>query len=199
MRSKFVKLTVLVLLAGSVSQLADAKPKRHSRPPAPASGAIQAPPALSVGRSAGSWKIVHYTIAFDGTGVSGDMAGLVAVGKSSVGKKQIEGPVCLSAESAAKDNLGARLREIISFGPEWTVVRSQVTDGKVDFFATMNDPGLGKSEMTITGTISPTKTDLVLTTDGYQPAPGKGHIHTVMKQENSRVGDCTPDEDGWSG
>jgi len=64
----------------------------------------------------------------------------------------------------------------------------------VDFYATMDDPQQGRAEMTITGRISPTLTSLTLTADSTQPAPGKGHIHTVMKQENVRVGSCTPGE-----
>lgn len=150
-------------------------------------------------RQPGSWRIVHETVAFDGTNVEGGMAEMVKAGKTSIGKKDIGGPVCLTAAQASKDDLTARLQEITQFGPEWKVVRSGLTDGKVDFLATMNDPAQGKGEMSVTGRISPTRTDLTLTTDGYQPAPGKGHIHTVMKQENTRVGDCTPDEDTWGG
>ena len=123
------------------------------------------------------------------------MADMVKAGQSSIGKPDIGGPLCIAEEQTAKDDLASRLREISQLGPEWKVVRSQVIDGKVDFLAKMDDPQQGKGEMTITGQISPTLTALVLTSDGYQPAPGKGHIHTVMKQENSRVGDCTPGQD----
>jgi Protein of unknown function (DUF3617) len=151
-----------------------------------------------VQRQPGSWNMVHYTMAFDGTGVEGDMAEMVKAGKASVGQKDFGGPVCLSAEQAGKDDLTARINEAMHFGPEWKVIRSEVKNGKIDFSAAMDDPQQGKGAMTITGQITPTTTDLLVTTDGYQPAPGKGHIHTVMKQENSRVGDCTPDEDTLS-
>jgi Protein of unknown function (DUF3617) len=149
-------------------------------------------------RQPGSWTMLHYTMAFDGTGLEGDMAQMVEAGKASVGVKDFGGPVCLSAEQAGKDDLTVRINEAIHFGPEWKVTRSEVKDGMVDFAAAMDDPQQGKGEMTITGQITPTTTDLLVTTDGYQPAPGKGHIHTVMKQENSRVGDCTPGEDAIS-
>jgi hypothetical protein len=83
-----------------------------------------------------------------------------------------------------------------SLGPEWKVIRSQVKpDGEVDFAATMKDPVQGKAKMTIIGPITPTTPDLLVTTDSWQIAPGKGHIHTMMKQENSRKGDCTPGQD----
>lgn len=155
--------------------------------------------AAPVQRQPGSWQLVHYTVAFDGTGIEGFMAELVAAGKASIGKKDFGGPVCLSAAQAGKDDLAVRLHEAILFGPEWKVVRSAIAaDGEDDFTATMDDPAQGHSEMTITGTITRAATDLVLTTDAYQPAPGKGHIHTVMKQENTRVGDGTPGEDAMS-
>ncbi len=67
----------------------------------------------------------------------------------------------------------------------------------MDFAASFDDPANGKAEMTITGLLTPTTTDLLVTTDSWQPAPGKGHIHTMLKQENSRKGDCTPDQDSW--
>jgi hypothetical protein len=148
-------------------------------------------------REPGSWRTLQYFTAFDATGVEGGMAEMTAAGKASVGKKQFGGPVCLSAATAAKDDLTARLGEAIRFGSEWRVIRSQVIDGKVDFLATMDDPQNGKGTMTITGQITPTTTDLIVTTDSQQPAPGKGHIRTVSKQENTRVGDCTPGEDQW--
>jgi hypothetical protein len=154
--------------------------------------------APSTQRQPGSWNMLHYTMAFDATGVEGGMAEMVKAGQASVGKKDFGGPLCLTAERAAKDDLSARLGEAIRFGPEWKIIRSQVsTAGEVDFVATMEDPAQGKAQMTITGQITPTITDLLVTTDAWQPAPGKGYIHTVMKQENSRKGDCTPSQDTW--
>lgn len=152
----------------------------------------------TVHRQAGSWRTLQYFMNFDASGVDGGMANMVAAGKASVGKKQFGGPVCLTAEVAGRDDLTTRLNEAIDLGPEWKVIRSQMKDGAIDFLATMDDPQNGKSKMTITGQITPTTTDLIVTTDSHQPAPGKGHIHTVSKQENTRVGDCTPGEESWS-
>jgi hypothetical protein len=56
----------------------------------------------------------------------------------------------------------------------------------------MDDPTHGKGRMTITGKLSPTTTDLILTSDGTLPAPQKGSIHTVIKTENGREGECEP-------
>ena len=185
------KALPLIVLALFAVQPADARQGHRGK----AGSAAQAPVDVAIIRRAGSWTMTHTTLAFDVTGVEGGMANLAAAGKASVGKPDVGGPVCLAAKTTRKDNLAARLREMIQIGPEWKVVRSTVTGGKVDFFATMNDPEQGTAEMTIAGRISPTLTSLTMTTDSHQPAPGTGHIHTVMQQENVRVSDCTPGED----
>lgn len=149
-------------------------------------------------RQPGSWTIVHSTMAFGADNVAGGMAEMVKAGKASIGKKDIGGPLCLSAETAGKDDLVARLNEGIRFGPDWRVTRSEIKDGKINYAAVREDPTEGKSELTITGTLTATTTDLIVTTDGWQPAPGKGHIRAVLRQENSRVGDCSPGQDPWS-
>ena len=148
--------------------------------------------AMPVKRQAGNWEALHYTMAFEATGVTGSMAEVVKAGQASIGQKDFGGPECLDAGTAAKDDLMARIGEAMHFGPEWTITRATVSDrGKVDFAASMDDEVQGRGEMTITGVITPTTTDLLVTTDAFEPPPGKGHIHTVMKQENTRVGDCT--------
>jgi Protein of unknown function (DUF3617) len=131
-------------------------------------------------------------MAYDAKGLSGDMAEMVKAAQAMVGKKEIGEPVCLSAERVAKDDLAKRLAEAIQLGPEWKTTRSAVKDGNVYFEATMNDPAQGSGKMTITGTLSPTTTDLIQTNNGTLLAPQKGQIHTVIKTENRRVGDCTP-------
>lgn len=135
---------------------------------------------------------MHYTTAYDASNVTGAMAEMVSARQAMIGKKDFGGPACLDAATVATDDLAGRLREAIQIGPEWSVKRSMVVDGKVNFLAVMDDPQMGKGELSITGTIGPTTIDLIVTSDGYQPAPGKGHVHTVMKQENTRIGDCAP-------
>ena len=150
------------------------------------------PPADTIHRRPGSWEALNYTMAFDATGVTGSMAEIVKAGQASIGQKDFGGPECLTLETTAKDDLMARIGEAMHFGPEGTITRATVSDrGKVDFAASMDDEVQGRGEMTITGVITPTTTDLLVTTDAFEPPPGKGHIHTVMKQENTRVGDCT--------
>ena len=149
-------------------------------------------------RQPGSWTLLHYTMAFDADGVSGGMRDMVAAGQASIGKKDFGGPLCLSAAQAAKDDPAARLAEAVRLGPEWKVIRSKVSAGKVDYAASMDDPAMGRGTITIKGNISPTTTDLLVTTDSFEPPPGKGHIHTVMKQENTRVGECTARQDLWN-
>lgn len=153
--------------------------------------------AVSTKRQPGSWSMIHYTMAFEAENVAGGMADMVKAGQASIGKKDFGGPLCLASERATKDDLTARIKEAIQFGPEWKIIRSSAPGGKVDFAAAMNDPQAGKATLTIVGQITATNTDLVVTTDSYEPAPGKGHIHTVMKQENTRVGDCSPGQDPW--
>lgn len=159
--------------------------------------AADATPAASPKRQPGSWAFLNYTMAFEGKNVAGDMAEMVEAGRSSIGKKQFGGPLCLTAELAAKDTLETRLREAIRFGQEWKVVRSTIKDGNVVFEAMTDDPRPGMGKMTITGILTPTTTDLLLTTDSWQPAPGKGHIHTMIKTENTRKGECMPGQDVW--
>ena len=134
--------------------------------------------------------MLHYTMAFDASGVKGGMVDLVAAGQASIGKKQFVGPVCLTSAVTAKDDLASRIAEAIHLGPEWKIVRAETKDGQLDFAATKKDPQAGKVSLTVTGMITPTTTDLLVTTDIREPGPGTGHIHTVVKQENSRLGDC---------
>jgi Protein of unknown function (DUF3617) len=157
-----------------------------------ACGPAQPPADTRLQRQPGSWTMIHYTMAYDAKGLSGDMAEMVKAAQAMVGKKEIGEPVCLSAERVAKDDLAKRLAEAIQLGPEWKTTRSAVKDGNVYFEATMNDPAQGSGKMTITGTLSPTTTDLIQTNNGTLLAPQKGQIHTVIKTENRRVGDCTP-------
>lgn len=186
MRNALLPVTVALLLTGCLAQ-----PARDESGDAPLAQ------ATSLKRQPGSWAFLNYTMAFEGKNVEGGMAEMVKAGRSSVGKKQFGGPLCLTHELAAKDTVETRLQEAIRFGPEWKVVRSAVNDGTVDFEATMDDPVQGKGKMTITGQLTPKTTDLLVTTDSWQPAPGKGHIHTVMKTENTHKGECTPGQDVW--
>ena len=194
MKTGIAKVLGIILLTSVGAQAAEAKPasKRKTTPSARSIAKTKLDPLIV--RRAGSWTMTHTTLAFDATGVEGGMAEMAAAGKASVGKPLVGGPVCLTPKTTRKDNLASRLREAIQFGPEWKVVRSTASGGNVDFYATMDDLQQGHAEMTITGRISPTFSNLTLTTDSTQPAPGMGHIHAVMKQENVRVGDCTPDQ-----
>ena len=144
----------------------------------------------TVHRRAGSWKMVHTVTAFSASNVSGGMADIVAAGEASIGKPDVGGPVCLEAAQVAGDTLSTRLEEAVRLGPEWHVTRSTVKNGKVDFSASMDDPVQGRGTLTITGYVSAIATNLVVTTDAHQPAPGKGRVRTVMKQDNARIGDC---------
>ena len=146
----------------------------------------------TVHRRAGSWKMVHTVTAFSASNVSGGMADIVAAGEASIGKPDVGGPVCLEAAQVAGDTLSTRLEEAVRIGPEWHVTRSTVRNGKVDFSASMDDPVQGRGTLTITGSVSAIATNLVVTTDAHQPAPGKGRVQTLMRQDNARIGACMP-------
>ncbi len=149
----------------------------------------------SIQRQPGSWSMLTYTMAMEGTGLTGDMAEMIKAGQASVGKKEISDPVCLTAATVGKDDLAKRLAEAIRLGPEWKTTRSVINASKVDFEAAMDDPAQGEGKMTITGTLSATNSDLIVTSEGTLPSPQKGRIRTVMKTENTRTGDCTPGQD----
>ena len=146
-------------------------------------------------RQAGSWTMQQQIIAYDATGVTGQMADMVTAGKAAVGTRDMNGPVCLTADTVAGDDLQARLHEAVQFGREWTVERSSLKDGNVDFAATFHSKDQGDGKMTIIGTITPTLTDLTLVTSSRRPGGGTGQITTTMHTRNERVGDCTPGED----
>ena len=141
-------------------------------------------------RQPGSWKIVHTMTAFHATGVTGGMADMVAAGKASIGKPDNGGPVCLTAADTTKDTLRTRLDEAMRMGSEWRVVRSDFRDGRIDYAAALDDPVQGKATLSISGAISPVSTNLIVTTDAHEPAPGTGHIRTVARHEAARLGNC---------
>lgn len=152
-------------------------------------------PEALLKRQTGSWTFRHEIVAYDATGVTGDMAEMVKAGKASVGTKDDSGPLCLEAKAVSDDSQSKRLQEAIQFGPEWKVGRSTFEDGKVDFKATMRSAEQGDGEMTIVGTLSPTLTDLTVITVGNRPGGGTGSIRTNFHTRNERVGACTPGED----
>lgn len=152
--------------------------------------------AASPKRNPGSWLVTTVTTRYDATGLPPAMKDMAEAGKASIGKKDVGGPVCLTAAKAAEDTVNARLQEAVRFGSEWQVERQEFKNGVIDFVATRFDPAQGDSRMAIKGTITPEHTKLTLITTATQPG-GPGRIETEMVTENSRVGDCTPGQDEW--
>lgn len=153
-------------------------------------GCTASPPTENaIVRQPGSWKIVHTITAFNATGVSGGMADMVTAGKAAIGKPD-NGVACLTAADTAGDTLRTRLDEAMRMGPEWKVVRNSLIGGKVDYAAAMDDPVQGKATLSITGALSAASTNLIVTTDAHEPAPGKGYVRTVARHEAARLGDC---------
>lgn len=151
--------------------------------------------AAPVQRQAGSWTMERQVIAYDATGITGQMAGTVAAGKAAVGTRDMGGPVCLTEETVVDDDLLARLHEAIQFGPEWKIERSEQRESNVDFAATFESVDQGSARMTIIGTITPSLTDLTVVSSSRPPGGGSGQVTTTMHVRNERVGDCTPGED----
>ncbi|BCA60700.1 DUF3617 family protein [Sphingomonas sp. HMP6] len=161
----------------------------------PAQKSLSAAPEILLKRQPGSWTFESEILAFDATGMSGDIAEMAKAGKAAVGTKNGSGPACLEAKTVSDDSFKKRLQEAIQFGPEWKVQRSSFEDGKVDFKATMRSVDQGDGEMTIVGTISPTLTDLTLVTTSNRPGGGTGSLRTTIHTRNARVGACTAGED----
>lgn len=185
MRHSLILLTIAASLAACSVQ-----------PAKDETGDDSIPEAASPKRKAGSWLVTTMTMRYDTAGLPPAMKDMADAGKASIGKKDVGGPVCLTAAKAAEDTVNARLQEAIRFGSEWRVERQEFKNGTVDFVATRFDPMDGDSRMEIKGTVTPEHTKLTLVTTATQPG-GPGRIETEIATENRRVGDCTPGQDEW--
>lgn len=183
--SRLIPLTLAGLLAACSAQ-----PTRNETGDGPVAASV------SPKREAGSWLVSTMTTRYDTSGLPPAMKDMAEAGKASIGKKDVGGPVCLTAAKAAEDTVNTRLQEAIRFGSEWRVERQEFKNGTVDFVATRFDPNDGDSRMAIKGTIAPEHTKLTLVTTATQPG-GPGRIETEMVTENRRVGDCAPGQDEW--
>ena len=132
--------------------------------------------------------------AFDTVNLSPAMGGMATDGKRSIGYKNPLGPICVTQQTAALDTLQLRLDDTSMLQPDWQIKRARLSNGTLDFFATRFDPDSGHSELRITGSITPTLTDLITVYDADEFRPGKGRTHSVWQSRNERVGNCTPDE-----
>jgi hypothetical protein len=140
-----------------------------------------------VKRLAGGWEITRNMVRFEAPGMPADV---IAAAKSSIGKPDI-GLLCLKAETAAQDTLATRLNEVVQLGPEWKIGTSILTGGKVGFAASFDQPGQGKGEMTITGTLSDAASDLTLITNGVDA--GGAATTSEIRVQSRHLGKCPAD------
>lgn len=138
-------------------------------------------------RQAGGWEVTRNMVRFEAPSMPADM---IAAAKSSIGKPDI-GLLCLKAETAAKDTLAVRLNDVIQLGPEWKIGTSTLTDGKVNFAASFDQPDQGKGEMTITGTLSNVASNLTLITKGVD-FNGTA-TESEMRVQSRHLGECPAD------
>jgi Protein of unknown function (DUF3617) len=140
-----------------------------------------------VKRQAGGWEITRNMVRFEAPAMPADM---IAAAKSSIGKPDV-GLLCLKPETAAKDTLAVRINDVIQLGPEWKIQTSKLENGKVNFAASFDQPDQGKGEMTITGTLSDTASDLTLITKGVDF--NNTATESEMRVESRHLGECPPD------
>ena len=69
-----------------------------------------------------------------------------------------------------------------------TVSRMTVNNGQMDMAMTCNDPQVGEMSIEMNGEVSPTKSDITMTTEGAFGMLGEGKMSMNVKQE--RIGDC---------
>ena len=69
-----------------------------------------------------------------------------------------------------------------------TVSKMTIDNGTMDMAMTCNDPQVGEMKMTMTGDVSPTSSDVTMTTEGAFGPLGEGKMSMNVKQE--RIGDC---------
>lgn len=151
------------------------------------SACAQAGSADPVKRQAGGWEVTTTMLRFEAPGMPAEM---VAGAKSSIGKADI-GLICLKADTVAKDTLASRLSDVVKLGPEWKIASSTLADGKVNFAASFDQPGQGKGDMTITGTLAANASDLTMISKGVDASGGK--VTTEMRVQSRHIGACPPD------
>lgn len=69
-----------------------------------------------------------------------------------------------------------------------TVSKMTVDDGQMDMAMTCNDPQAGEVAITMSGSVSPTESDVTMSTEGTFGPMGAGSMTMNVKQE--RIGDC---------
>lgn len=92
---------------------------------------------------------------------------------------------CLTQEEADK-GFGEAMRE--SQDDSCTVSKLTMNGGEMDMAMTCEQEGVGEMAISMTGSVSPTSSDLTMVSEGTFGPMGEGKIEMNVKQE--RIGDC---------
>jgi len=99
---------------------------------------------------------------------------------------------CMTQEMA-DDGFGEAMRE----GREddsCTINRMTIDDGQLDMAMTCSEPETGDMNISMSGTVSPTESDVTMITEGTFGPMGEGRMEMNVKQE--RIGDCEAESAG---
>ena len=92
---------------------------------------------------------------------------------------------CLTPEMADQ-GFGEALQE--GQDDSCTISRLNINGNDIDMAMSCNEPGAGEMAITMTGTVSPTKSDLTMVSQGMMGGMGNANIEMNVVQE--RIGDC---------
>jgi hypothetical protein len=120
------------------------------------------------------------------TFIKADIPGLPAEMQEMIGAQMANTfEFCLTPEMA-EEGFGETMQQ--GRDDNCTMDRLDIDGGSIDMAMTCNDPGSGQMQIAMTGTISPTGSDLTMVTQGAFGEMGEANIEMNVKQE--RIGDC---------
>ena len=96
---------------------------------------------------------------------------------------------CLTQEEAEK-GFGEAMRE--SQDDSCSISQLTLNGGSMDMAMTCTEEGMGEVNIALTGTVTPTSSDLTMVTEGTFGPMGEGKVEMNVKQE--RIGDCEGEE-----
>ena len=136
-----------------------------------------------VKREAGSWKT---DIKLLKVVIPGMPAGMEAQMQKALPQGM---EVCLTPEQAAKEDIAAEMSKGSQAG-DCTFSKRDFAGGKLDVAGKCKTPQ-GEMDITMTGTVEPKKTDIVMNMKGKAPT-GNGDMEMSMQMVSNNVGACKP-------
>lgn len=140
-------------------------------------------------REPGKWKTEVSLESFEMTGVPDSMKAQLAGMKDQMAaqlKSTGAHEECVTAEAAAKEDVSKGLSSGLGGACEFS--KKEIGSGKLDVAGTCTNAGR-KMDMTMTGTLSPKKVDVVMGVKAAPQAGGPG-MDMKMKVTSTHVGAC---------